>query len=56
MKTYHPIHWLETIQWHDIFTEQKVMAGAVIIGFIALFALLVIMNVKNGGMSAMPMK
>ena len=54
MRTYHPIHWVETIQWRDVFTDKRLWAVVAIVGFIALFTLLVIISAKTGGTSPMP--
>ena len=47
MKTYHPIQWVEHIRWHDVFADKRLWAGMAIVGFIALFTVLVIFGAKT---------
>lgn len=54
MRTYHPIQWVEHIHWHDVMSDKRLWAAAVIVGFVALFVFLVIMGVRSGNMPTMP--
>ena len=54
MRTYHPIQFVETIHWHDVFTDKRLWAGVAIVGFITLFTLLVIYGANGSSTSAMP--
>ena len=53
MRTYHPIHWVERIQWHVVFTDKRLWAVVGIVGFITLFTLLVIFSAQ-GNNTPMP--
>jgi hypothetical protein len=48
MRTYHPIQWVEHIHWHDVFTDKRLWAVVGIVGFVALFTLLVIYSAQSG--------
>lgn len=54
MRTYHPIQFVESIQWHNAFTDRRLWAGVAIVGFITLFTILVIYSANGNGTSAMP--
>ena len=46
----HPIQWFETVHWRDMLVDGRVWAILGIIGFIGLFAWMVVMNLKIGNM------
>jgi hypothetical protein len=48
MRTYHPIQWVEHIHWHDVFVDKRLWAAVGIVGFVALFTLLVIFSAQSG--------
>jgi hypothetical protein len=50
MRTYHPIHRLERSRLPNVFTDKRFWVGVAIVGFIALFTLLIVTNLKTGGM------
>ena len=55
MRTYHPIHWIETIHWHDVFADKRLWTAVAIIAFVAFIAMVVVIGAKTGGhASTMP--
>jgi hypothetical protein len=54
MRTYHPIEWIETIRWRYLLTDKRLWAGVAIVGFIALFTLLIVISANSGSTFGMP--
>ncbi|MDO8302284.1 MAG: hypothetical protein Q7T18_03490 [Sedimentisphaerales bacterium] len=54
MRMYHPIQWVEHIQWHEVFMDKRLWAAAAIIGFVALFTFLVVLSAQSGTTPMMP--